>query len=195
MAYAPYSDRPLRHLKIVIAGGFGTGKTTLVGSVSEIEPLRTEETLTAAGTTVDDLAGISAKRATTVALDFGRITFDDLVLYLFGAPGQERFWYLWSDLARGAAGAVVLVDTRRLECSFTAVDWYSSLGLPFVVGANRFPDGYHYTADEIRDALGIAQEIPVVHCDVTRRHSAVQLLITVVEHSLNSRRAALESHA
>ncbi|MGW2984115.1 GTP-binding protein [Streptomyces goshikiensis] len=197
MAYAPGSDptnpAPPHELKIIIAGGFGAGKSTLVAALSEIEPLSTEELLTVAGTGTDDLYGVHGKTTTTVALDFGRITFTDplpMILFLFGAPGQERFWFLWSELGYGALGAVVLVDTRRLEDSFTAVSWYEQQQLPFVVAVNEFAGSAHrYTSDEVRQALGLAAHIPVVTCDARDHTSAVHVLISLVGHSLAVRRA------
>ena len=172
-------------LKILIAGGFGAGKTTMVGSVSEVPPLRTEEVLTETGASVDDVAGVEAKTTTTVALDFGRITINEgLILYLFGTPGQDRFWFMWDELAAGALGAVVLADTRRLPGCFPAVDFFERRRLPFVVGVNQFEDGYDYTVDEIRAALDLEPDVPVLMSDVRRRESSKQLLIGLVEHVL-----------
>ncbi|MFI5752417.1 GTP-binding protein [Streptomyces sp. NPDC051644] len=202
MAYVTGSDAdvawqgaaPPAELKIVIAGGFGVGKTTLIRTLSEIEPLTTEARLSAAGTGVDDLEGIAGKTTTTVAMDFGRITFDDpdpmpMILFLFGVPGQERFWFMWDDLGRGAVGAVVLVDTRRLEDSFTAVNWYEQQKMPFVVAVNEFDGAHRYEADEVRQALSLGDHVPVVKCDVREHASANNVLITLVCHSLDVRHA------
>ncbi|WP_329153448.1 ATP/GTP-binding protein [Streptomyces sp. NBC_01456] len=171
-------------LKILVAGGFGVGKTTLVGAVSEIKPLRTEERLTEAGRPVDDLDGVEAKTTTTVAMDFGRITVNEgLVLYLFGTPGQDRFWFLWDELARGALGAVVLADTRRLADSFSAIDYFERRGLPFTVAVNCFDGADRYPPQAVRDALDLAPDIPVVLCDARRKDDARDVLISVVEHA------------
>ncbi|QRX90978.1 GTP-binding protein [Streptomyces noursei] len=172
-------------LKILVAGGFGVGKTTLVGAVSEIRPLRTEERLTEAGRPIDDLHGVEAKSTTTVAMDFGRITVrDELVLYLFGTPGQDRFWFLWDELARGALGAVVLADTRRLADSFAAIDYFERRGLPFVVAVNCFEGADRYPAEAVRDALDLDDAVPVVLCDARVRESARDVLVAVVEHAM-----------
>lgn len=169
--------------KLLVAGGFGVGKTTLVGSVSEIRPLRTEESLTAIGVGIDDLAGIEDKTTTTVALDFGRITINpSLVLYLFGTPGQDRFWFMWKDLAFGALGAVVLVDTRRLDACFPAVDFFERSGLPFIVGVNCFDGADYYGEDEVRDAIDLPDNIPIKFCDVRVRESSKEVLISLMEH-------------
>jgi len=173
-------------VKIVIAGGFGTGKTTMVASVSEIAPLRTEELLTEAGVHVDDLAGIEGKDTTTVALDFGRITINTtVVLYLFGTPGQNRFWFMWDELATGAIGAVVLVDTRRLDSSFPSIDFFEHRGIPFVVAVNCFDGAQLYTVDEVRHALDLDDAIPVVLCDARDRESSKAVLVGLIEHSMN----------
>ncbi|MFI1203589.1 ATP/GTP-binding protein [Streptomyces sp. BHT-5-2] len=173
-------------LKILVAGGFGVGKTTLVGAVSEIRPLRTEERLTEAGRPVDDLHGVEAKSTTTVAMDFGRITVhDELVLYLFGTPGQDRFWFLWDELARGALGAVVLADTRRLADSFAAVDYFERRGLPFVVAVNCFDGADRYPAEAVREALDLDPAVPVLLCDARERDSVRDVLIAVVEHAMH----------
>ncbi|MFD8330477.1 GTP-binding protein [Streptomyces lydicus] len=174
-------------LKILVAGGFGVGKTTLVGAVSEIKPLRTEERLTEAGRPVDDLDGVEAKTTTTVAMDFGRITLhDELVLYLFGTPGQDRFWFLWDELARGALGAVVLADTRRLAESFAAIDYFERRGLPFTVAVNCFDDADHYPPEAVRDALDLDPQVPVMLCDARERGSARDVLVAVVEHAMQT---------
>ncbi|MGW1890877.1 GTP-binding protein [Streptomyces sp. NPDC002004] len=168
-------------VKIVIVGGFGVGKTTMVGSVSEIRPLTTEETMTKAGIGVDDDYGSESKTATTVAMDFGRVSItDQLVLYLFGTPGQERFWFLWNGLFNGALGAVVLVDTRRLEVSFEVMGRLEERGVPFVVAVNTFPDAPRYPLEELRAALDLADEIPIVDCDVRRRVSSRDVLMTLM---------------
>lgn len=172
-------------LKLLVAGGFGVGKTTLVGSVSEIMPLRTEELLTEAGRPVDDISGVEAKRTTTVAMDFGRITLrEDLVLYLFGTPGQDRFWFLWDELAQGALGAVVLADTRRLADCFAAVDYFERRGIAFTLAVNCFDDAPRHPAETVRDALDLDPEVPVVMCDARERESVKRVLVSVVEHAL-----------
>jgi signal recognition particle receptor subunit beta len=178
-------------VKIVIAGGFGVGKTTLVGSVSEVPPLRTEELITEASSGVDDLDGVAGKSTTTVALDFGRITVSpELILYLFGTPGQDRFWFMWDELARGALGAVVLADTRRLDSCFPAVDFFERRGLPFVVGVNCFDDAYRYGTEEVRAALDLDPEVPLLLCDARQRDSAKQVLITLMHHVMATARLA-----
>jgi signal recognition particle receptor subunit beta len=172
-------------VKVLVAGGFGVGKTTLVGSVSEVPPLRTEELITEASEGVDDLAGVEGKTTTTVALDFGRITINpELILYLFGTPGQDRFWFMWDELAQGALGAVVLADTRRLESCFPAVDFFERRGMPFVVGVNCFDGAYRYGTEELRGALDVDPEIPLLLCDVRDRQSTKLVLATLLEHVL-----------
>ncbi|MGN5634969.1 GTP-binding protein [Streptomyces sp. AC154] len=181
------SRRPVEPvtLKILVAGGFGVGKTTMVGAVSEIRPLRTEERLTEAGRPVDDLAGVEAKTTTTVAMDFGRITLrEDLVLYLFGTPGQDRFWFLWDELAQGALGAVVLADTRRLEDSFAAVDYFERRKIPFAVAVNCFEGADRFPAETVRAALDLDPEVPLLQCDARDRSSVRDVLVAVVEHAL-----------
>jgi signal recognition particle receptor subunit beta len=181
-------------LKIVIAGGFGVGKTTMVGAVSEIPPLRTEELLTTASEPTDHLGEGQTKSTTTVAMDFGRVTFTDprpMVLMLFGTPGQERFWFTWDDLSYRAVGAVVLADTRRLEDSFAAVNFFEQRGLPFVVAVNEFDQADHYHPAEIRHALELPDTVPVELCDARDPHSAVSVLITLVSHALSRHSSAL----
>ncbi|MFF3061014.1 ATP/GTP-binding protein [Streptomyces sp. NPDC057909] len=181
------STRPVEPvtLKILVAGGFGVGKTTLVGAVSEIRPLRTEERLTEAGRPVDDTVGVEAKTTTTVAMDFGRITLrEDLVLYLFGTPGQDRFWFLWDELAQGALGAVVLADTRRLEDCFAAVDYFEQREIPFTVAVNCFEGADRFPTRTVQAALDLDPEVPVLMCDARDRSSVRDVLVTVVEHAL-----------
>ncbi|MDQ3826487.1 MAG: ATP/GTP-binding protein [Actinomycetota bacterium] len=177
--------------KIVVGGGFGAGKTTFVGSVSEIAPLTTEAVLTDASTSVDDLAATPDKSTTTVAMDFGRLSLDaELILYLFGTPGQHRFWFMWDDLVRGAIGAVVLVDTRRLADCFAAVDFFEDRGLPYVVGVNCFDGVLGHSVDDVREALAIDPAIPVIPCDARDRESTKRTLIALVEHAMRRSAAA-----
>jgi hypothetical protein len=182
--YAP-SNRGSASTKIVVAGGFGVGKTTFVGAVSEIDPLRTEALVTQESEGQDDISKVQQKQTTTVAMDFGRITLaENLVLYLFGTPGQRRFWFMWDDLVTGAIGAVVLVDTRRLDDSFAAVDYFEAKGLPFIVALNQFDDAQQFGTEEIREALAIPSHIPVITVDARDRESAKRALVRITEFAL-----------
>ncbi|MEO3825296.1 ATP/GTP-binding protein [Actinomadura sp. B10D3] len=175
-------------VKIVIAGGFGVGKTTMVGTVSETQPLRTEEILTDESIGVDDISGVERKNTTTVAMDFGRITMrDEYVLYLFGTPGQERFWFMWDEVSLGALGAVVLADTRRLSDCFPSVDYFERRGTPFIVAVNCFDGAKQYDLAEIQLALNLGPKVPVMLCDARRLDSCKQVLIDLVLHAMKSR--------
>lgn len=184
MASATSADLFPAQVKIIIAGGFGAGKTTLVGSISEIDPLTTEEIITTASEGIDDLDGVEGKTTTTVALDFGRRTFPDqnMILYMFGTPGQDRFWFMWDDLCRGTLGAVVLADTRRLQDCFGAVEFFERRGLPFVVAVNEFDGAFRYPEPQLRTALRLPVQVPLLLCDAREAPSARRVVINLVEY-------------
>jgi len=187
MAYNDVFEPLPTAVKLLVAGGFGVGKTTFIGAVSEIEPLTTEELITEASVGIDSLDGIASKTTTTVAFDFGRITLgSSLVLYLFGTPGQNRFWFMWDELSTGALGAIVLADTRRLEACFEAVDFFEGRGIRFVVAVNEFEGAFRYEPEEVRAALELKPHVPVTLCDARDPRSATSVLVCLIQHLLAS---------
>ena len=188
----PPSATALRPMKIVVAGGFAAGKTTFVDSLSEITPLTTEAPMTSVAVGIDNAGEVSTKTTTTVALDFGRITLSDqTMLYLFGTPGQDRFWFMWDELARGAVGAVVLVDTRRLSDCFPAIDYFEGKGLPYIVACNSFNGQLSHDVNEVHEALAVAADVPVLALDARDRASAKGGLIRLVQHAIRRRKASI----